>query len=619
MMISKIIFYSLISCICSTIACKSGPVKNVLPDNERQSDCIIRASTDKGSYMVNDQVKLNFSFTNENASVVTIDKIIVQVRNISMPSSPVVYEKKMESIIDLQPGQNYVINNIDLWKIPGNTLTNAYGIYLQYESEASLSPINYYNFFRVVTKNDFTTYRIDQSTYKGLNIYTLHGGMSAECVVEKAVENLKPAIAHSWYLNAPGSGPEHVLATPQFLQNSVKQTVDFYNKELGDQTIFETVVIGPGLEAIPYLSQALKAPVLPIHFLVSSNTVKEVQSILDYSNAHGYVSYATLGHDYSVPFAVAWVKLLEMPAEYLQFIKQHRVKNIVFTGYTGSEGENTAKKVANGATQSLYAPGSLFILYPGGGSEGDMKELKEKIIDFGNTAQQNDFIQIPDWESGIMNEQVKQYTKKAKEQAGIIDTRFITTKEMIHLWDLATYSATAFIYKNDSTFRANGGTAIKGVSVNPYFVANAFFESYSGFIPLIYWQHNSKEATVSRIKNVTTGALAAYFPEINLSGLSCWINSSNNFDGAANAKELTGLIRPVGFAKLIENDYTKDDIWNETDGMKAPVELRAVQLMNKNKSAAALKKWNNDLKALSLMDIDEMGKKFPLILVTKVD
>jgi len=614
-MIKKIACYAFISCIVAAIGCKDTSEKKILLATGQENACIIEASTNKGAYKVNEQVQLNCSFSNEKATDVTIKNIIVQVKNISKPSAPVVHEKKIDATINLTPKQNHLLSDVDLWQVPADAATNAYGIYVQYELDGTTGQMSYYNFFRVVTEADFTTYRIDHINHKELDIYTLHGGMSAECVVEKAVENLKPGIAHSWFLNAPGSGPEHVLATPQFLQNSVKETVDFYNRSLGENTDFETVIVGPGLEAFPYISLAFKAPVLPLHFLASSNTVKEIQSILDYSNSHGYVSYATLGHDYSVPFAVAWVKLLEMPEEYVQFLRQHRVKNIVFVGYSGDEGENTAKKAANNAVPSQYGAGSLFILYPGGGSEGDMNQLQEKIVDFSSTQQQKDFVRIADWESGIIQEQITAFTKKAKEQTGVTNTRYITTKAMIHLWDLATYVSAAFIHKNNKVFIKDGEPPVKGISLNPYFVANAFYETYIKFIPLIYWQHNTKEATISRLINVTGSALTAYFPELKVTDLTCWINSSNNFDGIENARKMKDMIQAKGFDKIIENDYTKDDIWDPSDGMTSPVETRVTQLVNNKISSGALREWNNKLQPLSLEDLDDIGRRFPEILV----
>ena len=50
----------------------------------------------------------------------------------------------------------------------------------------------------------------------------------------------------------------------------------------------------------PYLSAAMEAPVLPLHFLVSVNSTKEISSILEYSSQAGVPCYATLGYDASM-------------------------------------------------------------------------------------------------------------------------------------------------------------------------------------------------------------------------------------------------------------------------------------------------------------------------------
>jgi hypothetical protein len=582
------------------------------------NDPFFEIVSDKGFYKPGESVRLTYNFYNAGDNLIAANYLTVEIRNISAPSAPVVIQRSLIEEMRLQPGSKLQETIEEAWQIPGDAAEAAYGIYITYEEEESSKQTKYLGFFRVASDAALTTYRIDHHQYKGIDVFALHGGMSAECVVAKAAENLKPGIAHSWYVNAPGSGPEHVLATPQFLERSVKETVEFYNKTLGKDTYFETVIIGPGLESIPYLSYALKAPFLPIHFLASANTVKEIQSVLDYSNTNGYSSYATLGHDYSVPFAVAWVKLLELPDEYLHFLQQHRVKNIIIAGYTGSDGEVTAKKVANGAMHSLYEPGSLFILHPGGGSNEDMEQLKQKIVDFSTTAQQPNFIRIADWESGILTEQSRRYVEQATKQMGIINARLITSKDMIHLWDLATYVSAAFLHKNEVAFSHINGSAVKGLSLNPYFATNAFFETWAGFIPLIYWQLNTEEHTASRAKQVTAAALDAYFPGTAFTTLDCWINSSNNFGGAGKAAALKQKLAPIGFARFIDNKYSVDDIWNEADGMNAPVETRAVQIANAGKSSPELKAWYDQLKALTIDDIDTLQKKFPVIIVSTI-
>ncbi len=78
---------------------------------------------------------------------------------------------------------------------------------------------------------------------------------------------------------------------------------------------------------------------------------------------------------------------------------------------------------------------------------------------------------------------------------------------------------------------------------------------------------------------------------------------------------MKNLIQSKGFDKIIENDYTKDDIWDPSDGLTSPVETRVSQLANSNVSAQALKQWSDNLQPLSLEDLDKIGKNFPEILV----
>ncbi len=76
----------------------------------------------------------------------------MQVKNISNASSPIVYEKKIDTTISLDAKQKYALDNIDLWKIPADAATNAYGIYLQYELDKSTQQASYMSFFRCVNR-----------------------------------------------------------------------------------------------------------------------------------------------------------------------------------------------------------------------------------------------------------------------------------------------------------------------------------------------------------------------------------------------------------------------------------------------------------------------------------
>ncbi len=447
-----------------------------------------------------------------------------------------------------------------------------------------------------------TCFQIGKQSYKGLDIFTLDGGMSAEYVVEKAAENITGGISHSWKVNAPGSGPNHVYATPQFLEKSVNYTVDFYNKVLGDNSEFETVIISPGIPSVPYISNALKAPVLPLHFLVSTNSVKEVQSILEYSNQKKYSSYATLSHDPSVPYAVAWVKLLDIPKPYLDFIKQHKVKNVLILGATGnsSGGETKSKKIITGNNSEDYLPNDIYIMYPGT-SLDDVKTLNEKISDLKDFNQQDEFIHIADWESGITEKQIDNFRSTIQASVKGAKTIQITSDDLNQLYNLGTTISVAYMHKNRKQYQ---GQAIQGVIFNPYLVSHPTYEMKSGYIPVVYWQLIPPQWTIDRLKNMAN-VIDFYFPETDFKKLNYWVNSSRNFGGVWSAESLEKTLIENGYKKLKTNDYTKDEVWNPEDGMEAISEIIAKEITN-TESAKSFKEWNSSLQPLSLSELEKI-------------
>jgi hypothetical protein len=474
---------------------------------------------------------------------------------------------------------------------------------------------------RMAKENRLITYKIETYNYHGLKVFALDGGMSAEYAVEKAGESIGGGMSHSWKVNGRGSGPNQVFFTPEFLDRSVKATVSFYDRNFGFHTAYNTVVISTGIPSVPYLARAMKAPVLPLHFLVSANSVKELKEILSYSGRKGYSCYSTLGYDSSVPGeAVAWVKLLDIPRIYIDFLKRHHVKQVILLGATSPVGgEATAKKVISGVgSEQKYAPGSLFILYPQGGVSADEDELKARLIDLSQTELQHDFTRVADWESGIIPGQVQNFNSKIKELTTIKKIIFITGRDDDDLYKLATYVSLAFIHKNANSFSFKGKPIINGIILNPYLISNPVFESRFGYIPYVYWQGNSSDSIIKEMESTVKTALTAYFPGNDLDKLNIWINSSLNFGGYERALALENSLKKRGFKNVKTNNYTADEVWNTADGFNAPCELKT-KLLLKTTSAEALKIWNNGLKPLSVSDLKLLSEKFPAVLIKNLN
>jgi hypothetical protein len=434
----------------------------------------------------------------------------------------------------------------------------------------------------------------------------LDGGMSAEYAVEKSLENLTASVSHSWIVSAPGSGPRPVYATPEFLEKAVAQTVNLYNNMLGAGTAFNTVIISTGIPSIPYLSNALKAPVLPLHFLAGVNTEKEIQSVMDYSSRHGLKSYATLGYDLSVVPAVAWIKLLDLPDAYLQFLKQHHVKNVLLVGADATaSGETMARQVLNNS-RSAYQPGSIYILYPGNTSN-DAATLAQRITDLNQVAQTADFTHIADWESGIIPDQIHDFSRSIKAETGI-RVWTIAADDLMSLYDLSTYATLAFFKKNN--------LSVNGIAINPYLIAHPCYEAWKGFIPFNYWQGNPSQNTVARILGTTQTAVAGAFPQVSFKALDFWVNSSHNFGGEHAAHDLVHALSSGGISHIIENDYTRDEVWSPSSGMNAICEEIAAELTSRQ-HLAQYKQWRQSLVPLDMPDLFSAAAQMPAIKITE--
>ena len=100
---------------------------------------------------------------------------------------------------------------------------------------------------------------------------------------------------------------------------------------------------------------------------------------------------------------VAWIKLLDLPAEYKQFIVQHQVEQVVLYG-VGEKvvGESYARKIVTEVATKEYGPNTVYVLYPNGGSSNDEKSLAERVYGFKSVKLEGSRI-IADWESGIID------------------------------------------------------------------------------------------------------------------------------------------------------------------------------------------------------------------------
>jgi len=588
---------------------RSSIADTISPENVTAEIQVSNLNIDRETYDQGDVVQVSYQLTNATSHKQSHEKIEIQVKSLLNTSAPPLATKEIDLSISLIPGEERTVTSEILLSIPSDAIAGPYGIYVTH-GRNQLENSEYQTFFRIMDKARLTCYEVSQSQWEDdFPVYLLNGGMSAEYAVQKTAESLGAGFSHTWFVSAPGSGPQPVFATPSFLRSSVQYTVDFYDRTLGEETSFDTVILSPGVSSLPYLSNAMRAPVLPLQFLVSFDTMKEVQAVLDQSKKDGYSAYTTVGHDGSVANGVAWIKLLDLPDPYTEFLRRHQVKNIILMGCTGTfGGETKSRRVVASAVRQEYQPGSIYVMYPGT-SANDEATLQEKIKDLADVRLEEDFIQVADWESGIVEEQIAPICTSAQEVDSIESVVALTADDTINLYNLATYVTVAFIHKNDGVL-GDVGQPIKGITLNPYLISHPIYEVRSKYVPLLYWQGVPPQATVDRLNTVAFKAIRSFFPDAELGELTVHLNSSNNCGAEFFATPLKKVLKSKGFSNIRVNDYSIDEVWNPTDGMQSPCEQIAEQV-RATTSGAKLLGWSKRLTALTPEDLMELSLQFP--------
>jgi len=492
------------------------------------------------------------------------------------------------------------------WSIAPTARDEAIGIFVAGSfPNASKPPAT---FFRIASPGTLDTFRIEIETYDSQPVLLLNGGLSAEYTVAKAAASLIGAVAHSWNPALPGSGPAPVVSTPGFLGKSIEETVRLYDRLLGVDSEIENVIIAPGIPSIPYISRVLGAPVLPIHFLVSVDSIREVELMLQTARVEGLSAYGTVGYDTSLPMAVAWIKLLDLPGFYADFIERHKVKNVILLGATGvDDGETKARLVADGATDR-YESESIYIMYPGT-ADDDQAALESKIADI-NLANLGGLERIADWESGIAPQQM-QVLAGGVESRTSAEITVVVADQLIHLYDLATYTVAAHMRKNNG-IPEDGG--VRGIVLNPYLIGYPTYEHWQGNIPYVYWQGNPPELIANRAFEVARTAVTRYFPGEDIRSKEVWVNSTRNFGGFF-APAIVQSLRSIGFSLFRENDYSLDENWDREDGAWSQSELVFDALLWASENRQ-FELWKNSLEKMTLSELLEVFSEIPGIKMT---
>lgn len=469
-----------------------------------------------------------------------------------------------------------------VWEIPSDFLPAAVGVYQKEGGQ-----LTYSSYFRVITSGMLTTYQITKEEYKGLNIFLLDGGMSAEYAVQKSLANLTAGVSHTWAIG-PGGGPKPVWGTPDFLLQSVRRTVDLYNEHLGKSKKFKTVILSTGVPAVPYLSAAMEAPVLPLHFLVSVNSAKEASSILEYSSQAGVPCYATLGYDASMnDVGVAWIKLLALPDEYRQFIIDHKVENVIIAGIGENvKSESYCRKLSKTGTDGQeYTNGSLYILYTQSGSPYDIHTISRNIVDYHSLSLEKGR-DLADWESGVVSKQLADISKGICENTPAQVYSLIATHDMMDMYNFGTNMAMCFLHKNQNS--------VRGIYLNEYLISQPLYELTQGYIPLLFWQFVPPVSTSDRMKRDIQKVVDVYEKNVLLEDRIVHVNAR------VGKEELVRELKKRGFRSVTKRKDKVEEVWDLSDGMNSPCEEVAQSIVER----IGVKQYQAQCRNARYLDLD---------------
>lgn len=580
-------------------------IGKILPGDFRPSFLDIR--TPKGAVVANNAVSLDMDIYKPAPEGYTVSFSDITIVARLLDSPQIAYFPQTIS-------STAIINNptVPYHKSLANFITNLsgipkgpYAIYAEYtltitsDNSSIIYPAQQFlTGFRNFGPNDQIVYDVKIDNYNGLPVYLLSGGMSAEYGVEKSLASLNAGISHTWAVrNVNGQpdmadgGPVSVYATPHFLDKSVKKTVDLYNASLGVTYPFETVIIGTGVAHVPYLAGAMKAPFLPMHFLVSSNSAEEVKTILDTANLKdGYSSYATLGYDPSITdIGVAWIKLRTLPALYRQFLIDHQVKNVIIMGYFGDDidGEGHARRIIiDGQPDKDYAAGSMYMMWHG--SERTYRELFKDFYKCNFKEEQY----IPDWEGGLSNIQVDSFSAAISTIPSPPKVYTIQTRNSLTFYQWATPLVLSLMKKVNKTPAQ--------VVLNEYLIGYPEYELWRGWVPYLYWQGVNSNLVAFRVSDFGGFKMKSIFPSVNYSSLPVFVQAK------ANRSNFVTSLRQY-FNNVGMNAWQKADVWNPADGMAAPCEKAAVDIVTSVGGASAFRSWVVASEKFTIEDLDTMA------------
>lgn len=326
------------------------------------------------------------------------------------------------------------------------------------------------------------------------------GGMSAEICFAKYIAFAKNKLYSGWnnsirmiYDNCMIDSINHVVDQVTKVESPViEYQEDFVcgfpiSKQILNSVHKKCAILSPGFLTVPYMVEFMNAVYLPTQFLVGIDNINNLRSMLAKTSSMGIKCYALVGYDACISNClVAWIKLLEIPKQYLDLLSIMGISETICIGvYNGSKiglGENIARGYQIDGPlneQNIYM---MYINETYSSTRDIDDQLFLKFLpDFDPKIVSDRSPHINDWESGFDN-----LPFFSENYTG--NTHNFYANDTLPLYHISFELSKRFAFLNS--------IRIKGIVLNNYFINNPIHEISQGFLAVSYWQQNPDAVSI---------------------------------------------------------------------------------------------------------------------------
>ncbi len=309
------------------------------------------------------------------------------------------------------------------------------------------------------------------------------GGSGSELCVAKCIASLSATECTSWYIDPKTNESIPVYPTETFVQKSVTKVFDLYREMftyLSRCSNFSvtTCVIGAGSMVIPYLCHTMNALYLPSQFMLSYQTIQDVQTVIDCSDIPACAVASTTEK-------IAYIKLMQIPSLYKQLLKLFGITTVLFVNHTESEEAYFMITPQCKDTSLHWKCDHSFRDYNQGEIYLKNSTLEEtKLINL-KQATSTTACMIPAAETAMGNKQIQQFAHAIHKQ-GKVTTMYQLQASSIQ--ELNVF-ASGLMFRLHQKQNATEFTLV----LNPYFSCHPWFEEVTCCVPICYRDETGDE------------------------------------------------------------------------------------------------------------------------------